>query len=375
MGRKARRGRGEGGIRYREDKGLWVGELRLHGKRYTVYGTTKRQCQEKMKDRERKAESGLSADADQYTLGAWLTRWLANIEPTVEPKTYAPYEQHVRLHITPHIGTIKLVKLRRAHVRGLYATLASSGMSAPMQRKVGTTLTIALNAAVEDELLIGNPAARIKKPKAPKADIEVLTPEEVAKLLEAASEDRLSAFYRTALDSGCRPGELFALRWPDVDFEGGFLTISKALEEIGGSLRVKVPKTKKSRRRVDLSTDTLAALAEHRKAMLAAGFIDSPVFCDTEGGFLRIQNLYRDSWHPLLKRGGLRQMGLYSLWHTCATLLLLADVSPKVVSERLGHSTITLTLDTYSHVLPTMQKRAADAIGKLLGSKPEAKRV
>jgi integrase len=170
---------------------------------------------------------------------------------------------------------------------------------------------------------------------------------------------------------GARPGELFALRWPDVDFAGGCLSITKSLEDISGILRVKDVKTAKSRRRIDLSAGTLAALAEHRKAMLAAGFIDGPVFCDSEGGYLRICNLRRDSFKPIQNRAGLPDVRLCALRHTSATLLLLADVPAKVVSERLGHSSVTLTLDTDSHVLPTRQRRAADAIGRILGGAPE----
>jgi hypothetical protein len=118
---------------------------------------------------------------------------------------------------------------------------------------------------------------------------------------------------------------------------------------------VKPTKTARSRRRIDLSPDTLALPAEHRKAALAAGRISSPVFHDTAGGYLRLSNLVKNSFKPILVRAGLPLVGLYTLRHACATLLLLADQPAKVVSERLGHSSVTLTLDTYSHVLPTMQ--------------------
>jgi integrase len=298
-----------------------------------------------------------------------LTRWLELVKPTVEPNTYGPYERHVRLHITPYIGGLKLAKLTKAQVRGWYAALANAGVSAALQRKVGTTLTIALNQAVNDDLLPGNPALKIRKPKAKKAEITPLDPDQVMAFLKAARSDRLFALYLTALDSGARPGELFALLWPDVDLEGRFLTISKSLEEISGILRVKEVKTTKSRRRIDLSADTVAVLAEHRKAMLAEGHIAGPVFCDTQGGYLRNSNLRKNSFVPILTKGKLPRIRFYDLRHTCATLLLLADVPAKVVSERLGHSSITLTLDTYSHVLPTMQRRAADLMGQILGRK------
>jgi integrase len=152
-----------------------------------------------------------------------------------------------------------------------------------------------------------------------------------------------------------------------VDFEHSFISITKSLEEIDGALRIKEVKTPKGRRRVDLSEETMAALANHRKAMLASGYMEGPVFCDTQGGYLRISNLHRSSFKLILKKAKLPEIRLYDLRHTCATLLLLVDVPAKVVSERLGHSSITLTLDTYSHVLPTMQRRVADMMGRLLG--------
>jgi integrase len=369
---RKRRGRGEGGIRFREDKGLWVAEVRNGtGRRRTVYGKTKKEVQESLKKLHLEAGSGLTAEASGITVGQWFERWCEMLKPKVAPNTHNYYERMARLHITPNIGGLKLAKLSKPQVHGLYAALAKAGASAAMQSKIGTVLTMALKSAVKNDLLASNPAAVVDKPRHQKPEMKPLDPEQAAAFLQAAKLDRLFAFYRTALDTGARPGELFALQWPDVDLEGAYITVNKSLEEIAGVHRIKAPKTAKSRRRIDLSGETVAVLAEHRKAMLAEGHIGGPVFCDKDGGYLRISNLRRDSFLPILKRAGLPAIRLYDLRHTCATLLLLADVSPKIVSERLGHSTITLTLDTYSHVLPTMQRKAADAIGRLLGGKPE----
>jgi integrase len=372
MARK-RRGRGEGGIRYREDKGLWVAEVRAGAgqKRRTVYGQTRAEVQSKLRRLHNDVVAGVSADAALLTVGQWLTRWLELVKPTVEPNTYDRYERHVRLHIAPYLGGLKLAKLSKAQVRGWYASLTEARVSAALQRKVGTTLTIGLNQAVNDDPLPGNPALKIRKPKAKKPEMSPLDPDQVAGFLRSARSDRLFALYLTALDSGARPGELFSLLWSDVDLEGRYLTITKSLEEISGVLRVKETKTGKSRCRIDLSAETAQALAEHRKAMLAEGHIAGPVFCETQGGYLRSSNLRQNSFLPILARAKLPQIRPYDLRHTCATLLLLADVPAKVVSERLGHSSITLTLDTYSHVLPTMQKRAAELMGQILGRKQE----
>jgi integrase len=345
-----------------------------HGKRRrrVVYGATKAEVQEKLRQAQADTGNGVDYAAGRITLGQWLTRWLALVKPTVEPGTYSPYERHCRLHISPRIGHVVLSKLAAVHVQGLYAELTEAGVSAALQRKIGTTLTVALNQAVKLEILSANPATRIRKPKAAKPEIAVFDPRQVGKFLAEAQSDRLYPFYLTALDSGARPGELFALLWDDVDFAGGFISITKSLEEMSGVLRVKAVKTPKSRRRIDLSAETLAVLAGHRREALAAGRIGAPLFHDTEGGFLRLSNLMKNSFKPILKRAGLPSVGLYTLRHTCATLLLLANEPAKVVSERLGHSSVTLTLDTYSHVLPAMQKRAADVMGRILGAARKA---
>jgi integrase len=411
---RKRRGRGEGSISQRAD-GLWEAKISLgytdtgKRRRKTVYGKTKGEVQEKLRVLQNKVATGPMTDADQIPLRQYLDQWLKLIKPTVEPSTYSGYESHVRLHISSHLGGIRLVKLHRSHVADLYSSLTNAGVSAAMQRKVGTTLTIALNSAVDFDMIPSNPASRVRKPKAPKSEMRPLDPAQVQSFLAAARSDRLYALYLTALDSGARPGELFALQWTDVDMEHNYIMITKTLEEIAGKLRLKIPKTQKSRRRIDLSPDAIAALGDHRRVMLAEGHISGPVFCDTQGGYLRNRNVWRDSFAPICKRAGLpvcapkqskkkkkklkaaespqREKGavaatrrgegfrLYDLRHTCATLLLLADVPAKIVSERLGHSSITLTLDTYSHVLPTMQKRAAATIGKLLGGQDGPKQL
>jgi integrase len=368
---RKRRGRGEGSIFQRAD-GLWIGIISLGvgstGKRIrkSVCGTTKKQAQDAMRKLQNELASGADLTIGKLTVGEWLSRWLALVKPTIEPNTYGPYERHVRRHLVPYIGKVQLVKLAAIHAQGLYASLTEAGVSAALQRKIGTTLSIALNAAVRLDLIRGNVAAKVSKPKAEKPDIPVWDPDQVGAFLQAAKSDRLYPYYLVALDSGARPGELFALTWNDIDFAGGFMTINKTLEEIGASQRVKATKTPRSRRRIDLSPDTLQELASHRKAALAAGRIGDPVFHDGQGGYLRQTKVMRYSFKPALARAGLPNVGLYVMRHTCATLLLLADQPAKVVSERLGHASVAMTLDVYSHVLPSMQKRAASVLGDIL---------
>jgi integrase len=390
---RRRRGRGEGAIFQRGD-GLWTATVSLGydgaGKRNrrVVYGKSKKEVPDKLRQLQATVD-GEPGDAERQTVEQYLGRWLQIVKPTVEPATYEPYRRHClglkvgkkttkrgnkgtrsAECIAKQLGPIQLAKLRRTHVEKFYADLLDAGVSAAQCRKIATTLTIALNAAVESKLIPYNPAAGVRKPKAQKPEMQVLDLEQVAGFLKEAAKDRLHALYVTALDTGMRPGELFALEWPDFDLEGGKVMVRRSLEEIDGRLRVKDVKTPKARRRIHLAPQTIAALHEHRKRMLADGHVAGPVCCETQGGHLRNANLRTHSFKPILARAGLPSIRLYDLRHTCATLLLLADESAKVVSERLGHSTVMLTLDTYSHVLPTMQQRAAEKMGRILGYTP-----
>ena len=374
MARK-QRGRNEGGISQRAD-GLWVARLSLgygpDGKRLrkAVYGRTKTEVMDELKKLSMKGARAVK-DSVRWTLAKYLQHWLAIVKPTVQPGTYRPYASHVELHIAPILGNVRLCDLDQNHIESWYAELAAKGMSAAMQRKVGTTLTIALEKQV-GRTLGYNPAKKVAKPMAVKFDKAPLDPAQVASFLQAAEPDKYFALYLLLLDSGMRPGEALALEWADIDLVGGFVTIDKSLEEIAGKHRIKVPKTKKSNRRIRISNATVAAMAEHRRKALANGFIGSAVFHNTIGGWIRLHELYVYSFKPILKKAGLGHVRLYDLRHRAATLLLLAEVNPKIVSERLGHSTIALTLDTYSHVLPTMQERSAEIMNTLLSQRPAA---
>jgi integrase len=364
----------------------------IDSKRQPQYGWTKKEALEKLDKRRQELAGGISADASSMTVSQWLAEWLKQTRSKVAPNTYKPYETIVRLHLVPHLGPVKLGKLKAAHVQALYNKLAELGVSAAMQRKAGGTLTIALNVARAQDLIAGNPAEAVRKPKTAKPEFKPLDPDELAKFLEAAKADRLYAFYWTMLDTGARPGELWALEWADVDFERGCITINKSLEQINVAarrkmadrpeevttpFRIKGPKTTKGRRLIHVSAETMQVLIEHRKGMLAAGLIGGPVFCNTIGGYLMLSDVHQNSFQPILARAGIQEareragqprLRLYDLRHTSASLLFRGKVPAKVVSERLGHSTIVLTMDTYSHLMPGMQEEPAGVIGGVLSA-------
>jgi integrase len=209
----------------------------------------------------------------------------------------------------------------------------------------------------------------VDPPKIHKEEVRPLTHKQARKLLETARGDRLEALYVVAIQSGLRQGELLALRWEDVDLEARTLQVRRTLTRNGGKLTVGLTKTARGRRTVKLTQDATEVLQAHLKRQLAD--IDKAgenwqenglVFCTGKGTLINPSNLRRRSLAPLLQRAGLPLMTFHQLRHTAATILLLKNVNPKVVSEMLGHATIAITLDTYSHVLPNMQHSAVAAM-------------
>jgi integrase len=199
----------------------------------------------------------------------------------------------------------------------------------------------------------------------------------VSELLAAAGGDRLEALYVLAVTTGMRRGALLALRWRDVDLDQGALAVTGSLQRIGGALTIGEPKTTSSRRRVVLARIAVGALRSHRVAQaerqLGALYWEDLdlVFTNEIGRPIEPGNLLRRSYWPLLDRAGLRRIRFHDLRHTAATLLLSRGVHAKVASEMLGHSTIGITLDLYSHVSETMQRDAAAAMDAVLGTPPD----
>jgi integrase len=368
---RKRRGRGEGGVFQRGD-GLWVADLNAghdsKGKRRRkrVYGKTKAEALGKLQI-ERIKSPVIVAETDKMTVGQWLDRWQAIRKGTVATNTYHRDEHLVEKKIKPHIGHIPLAKFTSLHVIELYDRMAAAGDSIDSRRKAGTCLGTSMRSAVELRLISFNPTKGVRKPVQLVEEAEVFTQQQVDQLLETLGGDRLEALYVTAVTTGLRQGELFALRWKDVDLAGASLQVCQSLAEHNGKLEVKQPKTAASRRRIALARRTVEVLIEHRKKMLAEGHIDSPVFCAPEGGYLLKGNFYRRSFWPLLKKAELPHIGFHVLRHTHASMLFAAKVDVKTISARLGHSKVSTTLNIYTHLIRSAEDAAVSALDRAFG--------
>jgi integrase len=253
-----------------------------------------------------------------------------------------------------------------------------AGLSGSTVQKIHHALHKALSRAVDWDLIPRNPADSVQAPTPSSKEMRPLSAPEARRLLEAARGDRLEALYVLAVHTGMRRGELLGLKWVDVDLEGGAVRVRRTQTRIGNGrcLALGEPKTKKSRRTVRLTPDAVEALKRHagrqRDEIEAAGELYEDrklVFAGNGGNLINPSNLRQRSFAPLLNRASLGDEGItfHDLRHTCASLLFQRNVHPKHVQELLGHASVAITLDTYSHMLPGMGSKAADAMGATLG--------
>lgn len=370
-----RRGNNEGNVRKRSD-GRWEARLRLPGdQRKHFYGETRSEVMKQLQTFQRQVEQGTPMEASKLTVGRYLHDWLEGCKPpALEHSTWNGYEQYVRLHLVPAFGGTKLVQLIPQQLQKLYAAKLAEGKSQTTVRHIHACLHRALEDALRFGLVQRNVASLVRAPAMGKRPMQVYTPEQARIFLETAKGERLEALYVLALSTGMREGELLGLKWREVDLDGAVIQVQASLKvTTHGKRALGKPKTAGSRRKIMLTPTAVAALKAHRVRQVAerlqslAWHDTDLVFTNTVGNALDPTNLYRYDYKPLLRRAGLPMIRLHDLRHTAATLLLLSGVHVKVVSEMLGHSSVNITLNLYSHVLPDMQASATSAMERLLG--------
>jgi integrase len=249
-------------------------------------------------------------------------------------------------------------------------------LSPRVVRYTHAVLSSALKQAVKWDMLHRSPACAVDLPRMVRKEMKAMSPEEASRFLEAVKDTRQYALFNFALTTGMRPQEYLGLKWSDVDLEKGSATVQRAIvwnREKGGGWVFAEPKTARSRRTIPLPASTVKALLEHKRQQgierlrLGSEWHDHGlVFPTSIGTPYTLSSLINKWFKAALVKAELTGFNLYSLRHTHATLLLANGENAKVASERLGHSTIVLTLDTYSHVLPDMQQQAAERIETLL---------
>jgi integrase len=373
-----RRGPHEGSIHPRRD-GRWAGSVHIgwvDGKRVRkhVLGRTRGEVAGKLEALMRAHRDGRPVPDQRTKVGPFLRQWLEEVaRPTLRHSTHKSYREIVERHLVPGLGRFPLAKLAPADVQAILNRKLEAGLSPRRVQYLHAVLRRALGTAERWGMVSRNVARLVDAPRVPRHEISPLTPEQAKRLVEAAAEDRLRALWVAALGTGCRQGELLALRWEDVDLEGRRLRVRHTLARVDGRLALLEPKTERSRRTVMLPEVVVTALLAHRTRQgmerLVAGsrWVDSGhVFATTIGTPIEAGCVTR-AFHAALERAGLPRSRFHDLRHAAATFALSQGYTLEDVKQLLGHSSIVLTSNTYGHVLEQRQRAVATGMDVVLG--------
>ena len=366
-----KRGQGEGSI-FKRKNGSWAAQMTIQGKHVTKYEKTQAACREWLRKMQAQVENGLTLAGAQTKVVDYLEDWLIVHATSVRPKTSDQYKQIIKQHIIPDLGLIKMKDLQPKQIQALYGKKLEHGISSRTVQLIHAVLRRALNQAVNMGMIGRNPALAITRPKVRRKEMKTLSDNQVRTLLSVAQGDRFEAVFWLAVTTGLRLGELMGLKWSDLDWVHRRLHIQRQLQRQRTGLEFSEPKTAAGRRVIVLGEATVEKLRKHLDLQLAERQAaakywkeNDMMFPSSRGTPMDPSNLYHN-FKSLLKKANLPDIRFHDLRHTAATLMLQQGTHPKIVQERLGHSNISMTLDTYSHVLPGMQDEVAGKMDDLL---------
>jgi integrase len=310
------------------------------------------------------------ADVEVLTVGAYFDQWLSHARGRVRAKTYDGYACLIRLYALPHLGSMLISEVVPLSIQRLYAELLARGLSGGTILNLHLVLTQAFAQATRWGMIPANPVAGAQPPRPRRPEIAMVDPALAERILAATAGTFFELPAAIAIATGMRRGEILALRWSDLDPDLGVVHVRRSLQTSGGQLVFEEPKTRRSRRAVDIPALLLPYLVRQREAQAirrerCASWVDPDLVIDAGNGRPLNPDTLSSGWYRFCKRSGLPHIRFHDLRHAHATLMLLQGVHPKVVSERLGHASIGITLDTYSHVLPSMQTEAVAAFDRL----------
>lgn len=373
-----------GYIRQRGKGDSWLITVELDkdevtGKRRQQFVTVrgKKAAETKLTELLRQIDTGTYIEPGKITVQDYLMRWLSEyVKPNLSPRGYERYESITRVHIIPAIGRLRLAQLKPEHLQKLYAAELSRGLAARTVRYIHVITHKALQTALKWGLVVRNVADGLDVPKAHRPEMLTWDENELNQFLEAAKTTPYYELFYTALFTGMRRSELLALRWQDIDLVFGQVSVSRGLHHLkDGSFVFTEPKSARSRRTIALPPSAVLLLKRYYDtvkmdfAMLDKVLTDDTlVFTHSLGQPLRPNTVSR-AWAMLAVKAGVKVIRLHDARHTHASLMLKKGIHPKIVQERLGHSSIAITLDTYSHVAPGMQQAAADRFDEVLYQK------
>ncbi len=387
--KSSRRGNSEGTI-YQKSDGRWCAQVSLGSRggkrvRRTItgrIGESKQDVLDQLHKLLQQQATATLAEPSKLTLREFLEHWLElGAGASVTASTLASYRRNLQRHVFPSLGHIRAQQITPLHVQSVLSrmkifrrdgnkTWGATPLPSSERSKqyLFSILKRAFSRGIQWGIIVRNPCDGCERPKSGKFEISPLNEEQVHQFLEAAKESPVYGFFALAVQTGARQGELRALRWSDVNLNSRTLSIRRTVSEGDAGEIEKAPKTAKGVRHINLVDASVNILAELRKNALAAhGWSKSArLFHRGDGELIDRMWLSRE-FSRILKRANLPAIRFHDLRHTHATLLLLQGVHAKIVQERLGHATIAVTIDTYSHVLPSMQDQVVEKLNKLFG--------
>lgn len=377
-----KRGNGEGSIHKRKDD-RWEGALTVgytekgNPKRVRVYGKTRAEVAEKLNKLLLEHQRGTLVLPKRLTVEAFVAEWLTFKADQVRETTLVGYKSALGRHVLPRIGSLPLQKVQPLHLQRIYSEMLKEGLSPRMCRLTHTIIHNAFKQAHRWELIARNPAEAADPPKGGTFKAHVWSGEEVLRFLAVAQTDRLYALWYLAVTTGMRRGELLGLRWEDVDWPRGCLTVERTLTVAEGRPVVSKPKTAKGQRRIYLSPEGIDVLSAHRKRQTTerAEMQDTGLWRDT--GYLFTSSIGTPIDPNNLKRGfvtladtaGVPRIRIHDLRHSYASLAALRGVPAKVLSARLGHATVGFTMEVYQHLYDEQHEAAALSLHDLIRPK------
>ena len=360
-----RRAKGEGSLYFNNTSQRWVAQISLpNGKRKSKSHKSQKVVRDWLIAERNKVQQGLFVANTQIKLGEYLERYIDDVaRHTLRPRTLESNMGYIKNHIKPQLGNIKLIALRPDQIQRFYTSLLNKGLSKRTVQYIHAILHKALKQALKWGLITKNPSDLVEVPKPDKKRFKIWNPKEVKLFLSTVKNHRWYPIYVIACYCGLRQGEILGIHKRDINLEKGIIQVKYQVQAIRGEgLVITQVKTDKSNRPVTIPTSALTVLKEHLKSVNED---DDLIFTTSTGNPISPRNLVRH-FKQVIKELNLPDIRFHDLRHTHASLLLSAGVHPKVVQERLGHSQISLTLDTYSHVIPSLQDEAADKFESLM---------
>jgi len=369
----------KGSITKNKKTGKWdfvidVGIDKMTGKRKQKRKrgfNTKREAEEVLTKLKNELLQGTYIEPSQQFYCDYFNEWMDGKRHNMSNQTLKNYESYFLNHIHPILGNMQLSKINPLSIQKFLSTLHEKRLSDSTVKRIFNVVNASLNSALKMELITKNPASVIEKPKVKTKEMKIWDADEITRFLRYAKESAYYTGFLLAVTTGMRQGEILGLRWRDVDLEEGLLYVRQTLNHDGKGFKTGA-KSKAGNRTIGLDDYTVNALKQQRKIVVqnklryGALFQDYDlVICTPKGIAIRPRNLLR-AFYSLIDKAGVTKIRFHDLRHTHSSLMLKQGENIKVISERLGHSSVRITLDTYSHVMPNMQKEASNRFAKQL---------